>query len=214
MIIYEAINKINGKKYIGQTSKKLEERIKGHIKQSKSENIHYFQRAIRKYGVENFEWRIICQCSSLEEANELEMFYIAKHETSNPEKGYNETVGGSGVVGNTLTEEKKRQISEAVKTSEKFIKFCKSENATIKKSETMKGRKFSDKHRKNLSKAAKERKLSDEGKEKLSKAMKNSDRHQRAIHSEEYRKKMSEISKKKWQDPEFREKMMKARNKK
>ena len=214
MIIYEATNKINGKKYIGQTRRSLEERIKAHLKHAKSGgNLHYFQKAINKYGIENFEWNIICEAKNLNEANELEIYYIAKFETNDPLKGYNETIGGSGVVGNVLTEEQRKQISDAVKASEKFQNFCKSYNATEGKSKTMKGREFSEKHRKNLSEAAKNRELSEEGRKKLSKAMQNSEDHKKAMQSEEYRKKQADITREKWKDPEFRRRMINARKK-
>ena len=215
MIIYEATNKINGKKYIGQTRRSLEERKQAHLKHANSgERLHYFQKAINKYGIENFEWKIICEAKDLNEANELEIFYVAKFETNNPSKGYNETIGGSGVVGNVLTEEQKQKISEAVKNSEKFQNYCKSYNATEGKSKTMKGREFSEEHRKNLSKTAKNRKLSDEGREKFKKAMQNSESHKKARESKEHREKMSNITREKWKDPEFRRKMMEARKKK
>ena len=51
MIIYEARNKINGKRYIGQTIHTLEERKRGHIS---SMCCSYFRRALDKYGVDSF----------------------------------------------------------------------------------------------------------------------------------------------------------------
>lgn len=49
MLIYKATNKINGKIYIGQTHKSLEERKMCHKHDSKNIDT-YFYRAIRKYG--------------------------------------------------------------------------------------------------------------------------------------------------------------------
>lgn len=49
MLIYKATNNINGKIYIGQTTKTLEERKKYHKRDSKRiDNLFY--RAIRKCG--------------------------------------------------------------------------------------------------------------------------------------------------------------------
>lgn len=53
MIIYKATNKINGKVYIGQSHKSLEERMRRHKNDSIRQD-SYFYRAIRKYGWENF----------------------------------------------------------------------------------------------------------------------------------------------------------------
>ena len=43
MIVYIAKNLINGKKYIGYTTKSLEERVQEHLRKSKNKNEkHYF----------------------------------------------------------------------------------------------------------------------------------------------------------------------------
>ena len=57
MIIYKAINQVNGKIYIGQTVGSLKKRIKDHIYDSKRHD-YYFARALRKYGEENFFWLV------------------------------------------------------------------------------------------------------------------------------------------------------------
>lgn len=50
-IIYRAINKINGKGYIGLTTRSLQERKDEHIKSARIESDnYYFHKAIRKYG--------------------------------------------------------------------------------------------------------------------------------------------------------------------
>ena len=58
-IIYKATNLINNKVYIGQTIRRLEERIYYHYYRAEHELeiIHtHFINAIRKYGKENFQW--------------------------------------------------------------------------------------------------------------------------------------------------------------
>lgn len=92
-IIYKAINKINNKTYIGQTIRTLEERKKEHSHPKKGK-IYLFQRAIMKYGFENFEWNIIDYAFSQEELNIKEMCWISIYESSNIKKGYNLTIGG------------------------------------------------------------------------------------------------------------------------
>lgn len=49
--------------------------------------------AFRKYGIENFEFSILEECSE-EQLNDKEKFYIQKYNSYN--NGYNETLGGEG----------------------------------------------------------------------------------------------------------------------
>ena len=115
MIVYCAKNLINGKLYVGYTSKTLEERIQNHLHQSKNKNYkHYFylfKSALRKYGLESFEWSILSECSSIGECCKKEKFYIKKFDTISP-NGYNLTEGGNGGI---QSEETKCKISESVK---------------------------------------------------------------------------------------------------
>lgn len=63
--IYMIQNKINKKAYVGQTRRKPQDRWKEHINIAKSNNSeskgisHTIHRAIRKYGVENFDFCIL-----------------------------------------------------------------------------------------------------------------------------------------------------------
>jgi hypothetical protein len=111
-IIYKVTNRINGKSYIGQTVKPLSERISEHVCHAllKKDNT-YFHNAIRKYGKENFEWKIIVECSSLEKLNTVEIEMIKKHDTF--ESGYNLNLGGGSNIGFKHTEEAKKRISES-----------------------------------------------------------------------------------------------------
>ena len=63
--VYKIINKINGKFYIGSTSKRgLKSRWSDHIKEL-DRNTHrnsYLQNAWNKYSKDNFEFEIICYC--------------------------------------------------------------------------------------------------------------------------------------------------------
>ena len=49
---------------------------------------------MRKYGIENFSFEVIEECS-LEQLNEREVYWIAYYNSFNKEKGYNMTPGGS-----------------------------------------------------------------------------------------------------------------------
>ena len=91
MIVYLATNKINGKQYVGQTVRSLEERWRDHCR-SRDEN--YFHRAIRKYGKENFALEILDTANTEIELDEKEIFWINKLNTLFP-GGYNLRVGGN-----------------------------------------------------------------------------------------------------------------------
>jgi group I intron endonuclease len=99
-IIYLAVNKINNKKYIGQTIHNLETRIKWHLRHSKIAKIG-FDYAIKKYGFHNFTFDYIRICK-ISELNKLEKYYIKKLKTYAPlnkKYGYNLTVGGDNNFG-------------------------------------------------------------------------------------------------------------------
>ena len=90
--IYKITNNINGKVYIGQTTRTIKDRWKQHINDSKSKtNLPYFHKAINKYGPENFSIEKIIEAPQ-SELDELEIFYIKKYDSYN--NGYNMTLGG------------------------------------------------------------------------------------------------------------------------
>lgn len=88
MFIYKITNNINGKIYIGLTTKSLEERWIGHLKSYKSKDFALY-RAMRKYGIENFKISELEKCDSLEELIEKESYYIQNLDSMNPKTGYN-----------------------------------------------------------------------------------------------------------------------------
>ena len=92
-IIYCAYNKVNGKRYIGQTIQRLCERKAAHY--NKDADL-YFHKALRKYSPENWEWTIIDYADNKEALNDKEIYWIAYYDTTNPNKGYNIQSGGQG----------------------------------------------------------------------------------------------------------------------
>lgn len=110
--IYKIENLINGKVYIGQ-SVDIKERWNEHklinsrtSKESLKKQKYPLYLAFQKYGLENFSFEILEECS-LEELDIKEQFYIKKYNSyvdfpnSN---GYNLTLGGNG--NQKITEEK------------------------------------------------------------------------------------------------------------
>lgn len=100
MIIYRAINTINGKSYIGLTRLTLEERKKKHYWNSQNPNKNKkqaFYLAIQKYGWENFEWQELCSARNLQDLSELEKYFIKEYDSY--KNGYNNTLGGLSTEG-------------------------------------------------------------------------------------------------------------------
>lgn len=97
--IYKVVNKINNKIYIGK-SKDLRTRLRAHHTEPFNTNADMynslFYRAIRKYGIDNFEFEIIEYCSE-EDLNEREQYWIQYYNSyiGVPNGyGYNMTIGG------------------------------------------------------------------------------------------------------------------------
>ncbi len=93
-IVYSAMNKVNNKSYIGYCTD-FRERKTRHFLCAKKGIVTHFYNAIRKYGEENFEWKILFNnLESIEECKKIEKLMIALFDTYN--NGYNATLGGDG----------------------------------------------------------------------------------------------------------------------
>lgn len=96
--IYKIENLVNGKIYIGQTIRSIEERSKEHFRDAfrvKSSNYNcLLYRAIRKYGINNFS---ITKVEKIEnnKLNEREQFWIAYYKSYS--EGYNMNIGGDAI---------------------------------------------------------------------------------------------------------------------
>jgi len=91
-IIYKAVCSVTKKIYIGQTIRKLSVRKRGHkweafVKKDDSK----FHRALRKHGMDNFMWEIICETFETNLCL-FEIWSIAKYNSYSC--GYNSTEGG------------------------------------------------------------------------------------------------------------------------
>ncbi len=138
MVIYKATNKINGKCYIGKTVRSLEVRIFHHKCLSKRSAKIYFHNAIKKYGIQSFEWSIIDTAETEEILNEKEIYWIKFLNTKSP-NGYNLTDGGEGISGWIPTKESRKKLSE-VKMGKKRKPFT--EETRNKMRESKKGKKL------------------------------------------------------------------------
>ena len=95
--IYKIKNKINGHVYIGQTRQDYKQRWEQHIKTAFSDAPSFVTRrrslhkALRKYGVEQFDFSVIEKVED-EELDERERYWIEQENSFY--NGYNETFGG------------------------------------------------------------------------------------------------------------------------
>lgn len=154
MIIYKATNKINGKMYIGQTTRSLDVRMAEHARHSDLP----FDRAIQKYGLENFEVEIIDTANTIEELNQKEIYWIKYYNTYEGD-GYNACLGGENSKGFRHREESKAKMSE--KKSKMYIGennpfFGKHHSEEMCKhfSEQRKGRTLTDEWKKHISESS------------------------------------------------------------
>lgn len=108
--IYKITNTINGKCYIGQ-SVNIEKRWIVHKRVYNNPNAHEYDyhiyRAFRKYGIEQFKFEVIEECS-IADLNQREIYWINYYNSY--KDGYNQTSGGSKPHPVKITPDKLEQI--------------------------------------------------------------------------------------------------------
>src|SRR5690242_573961 len=99
MFVYLITNCVNGKRYVGKTKRSLAQRMKDHAYNAFVRNSsQHICRALRKYGIENFNMTLLQTCESFEEMRDAEVRWVAELKTFGND-GYNETRGGDGSFG-------------------------------------------------------------------------------------------------------------------
>ena len=106
MIVYCITHNTSGKRYIGQTTQRLESRLQQHFKKT-TKSCPALAAAIRKYGKEAFTVEILAEANSQEELNKLESLLIQQFNTVAPH-GYNLEYGGSRGKDSKETIEKRK----------------------------------------------------------------------------------------------------------
>lgn len=130
------VNKVNQKKYVGITHVSPCKRWGKNGSGYRNEKQPLFNRAINKYGWDNFDHIILFDGLSQEDACKKEIEYISMYKTQDPEFGYNIQPGGQlGNAGVTFSDKHKKKLSDAKK-----------------------GKKLSDDHKKKISESNKGRK--------------------------------------------------------
>jgi group I intron endonuclease len=115
---------VNGKVYVGRTTRSLETRFREHV--SGNNTALLLARAIEKHGLENFEFFTLYRDAvSGGHLNMLEKMYIKAYRSDDPRYGYNLTEGGDGVISHSeivhlkmrkphvMSREGSRRIAEA-----------------------------------------------------------------------------------------------------
>lgn len=218
--IYAIKNKLNGKIYVG-CSKNIKDRWKAHCKQLKKRT-SLINRAIQKYGVDNFEFAVLLKCPSMC-FDYWEKYYINLLNSMTP-IGYNLTSGGEYKKFYSL--ETRQKISEANK-GKVISELCRRRSSIVHTGNTytkglvrtdewrshvskkLKGVKHSNEHVENNRKAQLGKKLSDDTKLKIGIASRNrvtteeartnmSNAQKGRKHSEETKRKMRESQKKRF----------------
>jgi len=126
--IYKISNTLNSQFYIG-SSVNIEQRYKYHLtrlKHNKHPNIH-LQRAVNKYGIENFKFEIIQKCPK-EYTVKLEQWFL---DNLNPT--YNICKVASGPLEYRCNEEQrvKIQLKESTKVGRRKVALEKLRNTTV-----------------------------------------------------------------------------------
>ena len=185
MFVYSVTNTMDGRIYVGASQRSLAVRKSQHKSRAslcaKDSRYTPLYEAIRKYGWEAFEWRILERCKDAESLYVAEKKWIAHLESAASDNGYNLTLGGLGSPGYDPSEDTRRKISiihKGRKHSREFIEKRIAPQRGSKRptvSEKLKGRALSEEHKKKIGMASLGRKniWSDEAKKNNAEAAKN-----------------------------------------
>lgn len=109
--IYRITNLINGKSYIGLTTRTAEHRFRKHKSMLYTNGCSTLYNAMKKYGADSFIIETIFSSDDIKKVIEAEQFFITLYGTLSP-KGYNLTTGGENCI---VSEETKAKIRNSLK---------------------------------------------------------------------------------------------------
>ena len=163
--IYLRTNKINGKQYVGQTNNLT--RRNNQFNSLKCSYNKLLDEDRIKYGVENFDTKILSVVDTREEAWELEKKFIKELNTVYP-RGYNKAYGGKTNKGGNIGYHNGKEFEKGHTPWNKGYTNCFSEDTIKKMSEKRKGKHNSPstEFKKGMTSWMKGRKMSEEHKEK------------------------------------------------
>lgn len=144
-ILYRAISP-SGKSYVGITNNFTKRKWTHEYQAKRLRNKTIFYCALRKYNYK-FEWIIIQDKLTKEQAEELEMLVIETLNLTNRQNGYNISIGGQ--AGTRMSEEGKKRRLEKMRKYYNNPKY-------IKNMSEAKSHSLSPEHKKHLSQKTKE----------------------------------------------------------
>lgn len=192
--IYITTNMVNGKRYLGQKRFDCGKNWVTYLGSGKT-----LEKAIKKYGKENFSKNIVCFCYSEEELNQAEYDLSIFLNVVENLDWYNLKEGG---LNGRLSEESRNKIGEALRNPSKEVREKMSVIAKARWTDELRA-----KASERMSIANKERFKSLEERKKIG------ERFKELWKNPEYHKAGAEITKQLWKDPEFYEKNNNARKK-
>lgn len=179
--VYVHINKINHKKYFGITCQKPQNRWSSYRKTS------LIRRAFAKYGRENFDSKVIVQGLTKEDAESLEIYFIATYRSLYNEWGYNIEHGGSAP--GKMDDSQKKRCSEVFKEYYSDVKHREENSKRMKE--------YWEKHYKYMYSTSQ----SEQAKEKRTQSI------NRVYAETNLRQKLSKGLVERWSNPAYKEKM-------
>jgi group I intron endonuclease len=114
-LIYKVVNNIDGKLYIGYTTRGLKNRMMAHYRTAFNPNSNsyrtYFYRALRKTGMENFTWDILEEGKGNKNLIfDRELYWKLYYNSTNSDFGYNMVLKEYGTIGYKHREEDKEKM--------------------------------------------------------------------------------------------------------
>ena len=190
--IYLTTNLINNKKYVGQHRSEIFEPNK-YLGSGK-----LLQKAIDKYGKENFRCELLEECSSDSELNEKEVYWISKLNSVQDDNYYNLCKGGLGHTCEPWNKGK-RGVQEVTSKMLESLEYGRhlpaSDNLKEKLRQIRTGCEVSDKTRQKLRDAQTGKKMSNECKEKHRNLMLGSNNPNYGGITDEHKEKLRQVSK-------------------
>jgi group I intron endonuclease len=111
-VIYTQTNQVNGKVYVGQTIDS-ERRQRNYLEEITKNSGRLIINAMRKYGGDNFIFKIIDHADDQQSLDFLEQMHIERLNSHVSKGGYNLTFGGYGCAGLKRSDEDKQRKREA-----------------------------------------------------------------------------------------------------
>ena len=224
MIVYKAVNKLNGRIYVGQTAKPLEVRVYEHYKSSKKPK-SIFHKALSKYGVLGFDWIILQDCiEDKAELDRLEIYYQKQYNAV--DDGYNMVYMGGGGYNQASVNSNKEKLGKSWEEIYTPAGLNTMQNKVLPiLREVGKPYRFdnipSELQKEYASKGGKShkgKKESEQTKQNISQGLKKSKKFQQSKQNPEYKKERSIDTKANWANPdsvynttEYRDKLRKAK---